>query len=138
MEENMSYLRAELPPISLSASDHERLSHLADVGADKFPQAADILAREVARANILTPGHPISGLVTMGSVVDFRDETTGQERRVTLVYPHEADVSEGKISVLTPVGAALIGLSVTQSIEWETVSGGWRSLTVLKVQNGSV
>jgi regulator of nucleoside diphosphate kinase len=138
MEDNMSYLRAELPPISLSAADHERLSQLADVGADKFPQAADILAREVARANILTPGHPISGLVTMGSVVDFRDDTTGQERRVTLVYPHEADVSEGKISVLTPVGAALIGLSVTQSIEWETVSGGWRSLTVLKVQNGSV
>jgi regulator of nucleoside diphosphate kinase len=54
---------------------------------------------------------------------------------VTLVYPPDADVTEGKISVLTPVGAALIGLSVSQSIEWQTPSGGWRSLTVLKVAN---
>jgi regulator of nucleoside diphosphate kinase len=138
MEDDMSYLRAELPPISLSAADHDRLSYLADVGANKFPQAADFLAREVARAEILPPGQPVSGLVTMGSIVDFRDDTTGQERRVTLVYPHEADVSEGKISVLTPVGAALIGLSVSQSIEWQTPSGGWRSLTVLKVQNEAV
>jgi regulator of nucleoside diphosphate kinase len=134
----MSYLRAELPPISLSAADHERLSHLADVGAEKFPQAADVLAREVARANILLPGQKASGLVGMGSTVDYRDDTTGYERRVTLVYPHEADLSAGKISVLTPVGAALIGLSVSQSIEWQTPSGGWRSLTVLKVQNSAV
>jgi regulator of nucleoside diphosphate kinase len=54
-------------------------------------------------------------------------------RTVTLVYPDEADLTQGRISVLTPVGAALIGLSVSQSIEWETVSGGRRSLTVLAV-----
>jgi regulator of nucleoside diphosphate kinase len=50
-----------------------------------------------------------------------------------LVYPHEADVTAGKISVLTPIGAALIGLSVSQSIEWETNLGDRRSLTVLRV-----
>lgn len=50
-----------------------------------------------------------------------------------LVYPDEADVLEVKISVLTPIGAALIGLSVGQSIEWQTPAGGWRSLTVLQV-----
>jgi regulator of nucleoside diphosphate kinase len=69
----------------------------------------------------------------MGSRVTFRDDVTSQIRAVTLVYPGEADVSLGKISVLTPVGAALIGLSVSQSIEWETQSGGRRSLTVLAV-----
>jgi regulator of nucleoside diphosphate kinase len=137
-EDNMSHLRAELPPISLKATDHERLTYLADVAANTFPQAAHFLAREVARANILTAAHPVPGLVEMGSTVDYRDDTTGHERRVTLVYPHEADVSAGKISVLTPVGAALIGLSVSQSIEWQTPSGGWRSLTVLKVQNSGV
>lgn len=133
----MSYLRVDLPPISLSAADHERLGHLAEVGADTFPQAADFLAREVARANILSPGQKVTGLVTMGSTVDYYDDT-GQERRVTLVYPHEADVSAGKISVLTPIGAALVGLSVSQSIEWEMPGGGRRSLTVLKVQNPEV
>ncbi len=55
----------------------------------RSPQAADILAREVARQYPDTWPEPVSGLVTMGSMVDYRDETTGQERRVTLVYPHE-------------------------------------------------
>jgi regulator of nucleoside diphosphate kinase len=54
---------------------------------------------------------------------------------VTLVYPHEADLDAGRISVLTPVGAALIGLSVGQSIEWQSPTGGWRSLTVLRVHD---
>lgn len=131
----MSYLHAELPPISLSHTDCERLGHLAEVAADKFPQVADFLAREVARAEILLPGQAVSGLVMMGSTVDFRDDVSGQERRVTLVYPDKANVTEGKISVLTPVGAALIGLTIGQSIEWQTPGGGWRSLTVLKVHD---
>jgi regulator of nucleoside diphosphate kinase len=70
----------------------------------------------------------------MGSRVRFRDDVTGQERTLTLAYPEDADISSGRISVLTPVGAALIGLSVGQSIEWETASGGLRSLTVLEVR----
>jgi regulator of nucleoside diphosphate kinase len=53
---------------------------------------------------------------------------------VTLVYPEAADVDAGKISILTPIGAALIGLSVGQTIEFQTPGGRWRSLTVLKVQ----
>jgi regulator of nucleoside diphosphate kinase len=73
----------------------------------------------------------------MGSQVEFRDDTTGQVRSVTLVYPHEADLAAGKISVLTPIGAALIGLSASQSIEWQAPSGGWRSLTVLKVDGAA-
>jgi regulator of nucleoside diphosphate kinase len=57
-------------------------------------------------------------------------------RRVKLVYPEESTTDSATVSVLTPVGAALIGLSVSQSIEFQTPSGGWRSLTVLKVRNG--
>ncbi|HVG51187.1 MAG TPA: nucleoside diphosphate kinase regulator [Xanthobacteraceae bacterium] len=133
----MSYLHPELPPISLSHVDHERLGHLADVASDTYPQVADFLAREVARASILLPGQSAPGLVVMGSTVDYRDETTGQTRRVTLVYPHEADVTKGRISVLTPVGAALIGLTIGQSIEWQMPSGGWRSLTLLKVHDSA-
>ena len=73
-------------------------------------------------------------LVTMGSSVEFRDDVTGQVRRVVLVYPDKADVTAGRISVLTPVGAALIGMSKNQSIDWETPARERRSLTVLSVQ----
>lgn len=128
-----SYKRAELPPISLNENDLERLRNLADAASDKFPRTAEFLAREVERANILDPLKVLPGLVVMGADVIFRDDVTGKTRRVTLVYPHEADIDANKISVLTPIGAALIGLSVSQSIEWQTQTGHWRSLTVLDV-----
>jgi regulator of nucleoside diphosphate kinase len=129
----MSNLTAGLPPITLNTADSERLMRLTDVVRRRFPQTAAFLAREIERANVVDSWQTPAGLVTMGSEVEFRDDTTGQVRRVTLVYPHEADVSVGKISVLTPIGAALIGLSVGQSIEWKTLLGERRSLTVLHV-----
>lgn len=74
------------------------------------------------------------GLVRMGSRVTFSDDIGGEERTVALIYPQEADVTEGKISVLTPVGAALIGMSISQSIAWQTPGGNLRSLAVMKVE----
>jgi len=128
-----SYLQPQLPPIAITRIDSEKLARIASAAAEKFPRTADFLAREIERARVIDDIEIRPGLVKMGSRVTFRDDTTGQERTVTLVYPPDADVTEGKISVLTPVGAALIGLSISQSIEWQTPSGGWRSLTVLKV-----
>jgi regulator of nucleoside diphosphate kinase len=69
----------------------------------------------------------------MQSEVTFRDDVSGQTRTVTLVFPDAADVDSGRISILTPIGAALIGLSAGQTIEFQTPAGGWRSLTVIKV-----
>lgn len=130
----MSYLYAELPPVAMSLSDTERLSKLAAAAADRFPATAEFLAREIERAEIV-PDHQLSRhVVRMGSRVRFRDDVTMQEREVTLVYPDTADVAEGKISVLTPIGAALVGISVSQSIEFRTPAGGRRSLTVLEVR----
>lgn len=123
-----------LPPIAVTARDFESLRRLADAGSDMFPAAADFLSREIERARLLQDDAPVTGLVMMGSTVAFRDDVTGQVRRVTLVYPDQADVSIGRISVLTPVGAALIGLSEGQAIEFRTPSGGVRSLTVLGVR----
>ncbi len=117
-----------LPPITLTQADHERLMRLTQGDSP----AADYLAREVERAHVVD--HANTDLITMGASVEFRDETTGQERRVVLVYPEDADIGAGKVSVLTPVGAALIGLSKDQSIEWETTSGERRVLTVLQVR----
>jgi regulator of nucleoside diphosphate kinase len=129
----MTLTRETLPPITLTPEDCGRLSRLADAGMAAFPQAAAFLGREVDRAHVSTNPQSLMGLVRMGSRVEFRDDVTGHIRIVTLVYPEAADISAGRISVLTPVGAALIGLSVGQSIEWQTPSGGVRSLTVLSV-----
>jgi regulator of nucleoside diphosphate kinase len=134
MQDTMTMItRKELPPITLSGIDVDRLSRLAELAADRAPATADFLAREVARATVVPSGFPLAGVVAMGSEVEFRDDVTGQVRTVTLVYPDEADISVRRISVLTPIGAALIGLSAGQSIEWQMPSGGWRSLSVLRV-----
>jgi len=128
------YSNLDLPPIAITRHDFERLSRLADSTIEKFPQAAEFLAREVERAHLIEDFQQLPGLVTMGSVVEFRDDATGQVRRARLVYPEEAKTDGQTISILTPVGAALIGLAVIQSIEFKTPHGAWRSLTVRSVQ----
>ena len=70
----------------------------------------------------------------MGSEVKFRDDTSGRIQKVFLVYPNQADISQDKISVLTPIGTALIGLRVGSSITWETRTGEFKRLTVLEVR----
>ena len=129
----MSNLRMDLPPITLSAFDSERLERLAAAAADKFPRTAYFLAREIGRANVVYSAHRLPGVVAMGSEVEYRDDTTGQVRQVTLVFPHEADLNVGKISALTPIGASLIGLSVSQTIKWQSPGRWRRALTVLRV-----
>lgn len=130
-----SYLHPELPPIAMTTHDSEELARLASAAARTFPRTADFLAREIERAQLISDVEARPGLVRMGSRVEFRDDVSGQVRCVTLVYPDAADVSAGKVSVLTPVGAALIGLSVSQSIAFESPGSGSRSLTVLEVSN---
>jgi len=124
---------SRLPSITLTVDDRKRLERLAHAGMAHFPQAAGYLAREVERARILEAHQDARHFVRMGAWLEFRDDSTGRIRRVRLVYPQQADVSESKISVLTPVGAALIGLAQDQSIQWQTPAGQWRSLTVLLV-----
>jgi regulator of nucleoside diphosphate kinase len=127
-------LDTKLPPISMNPADIERLRKLADAAANKYPETSDFLAREIERAAVLPEATPCAGLVTMESSVTFRDDVSSQTRSVRLVYPEDADVDAGKISILTPIGAALIGLSEGQTIEFQTPAGGWRALTVLTVK----
>jgi regulator of nucleoside diphosphate kinase len=126
-------LRKELPCITLRRGDRERLNVLAVAATEKYPVTAEFLAREIERATIVPDSDPLPGIVGMESDVTFRDDNSGQAKHVTLVYPTAADVAAGRISVLTPVGAALIGLSAGQSMAFETPSGEPRSLTVLEV-----
>lgn len=127
-----------LPPITLLASDRDRLERLSRAGMARFPETAEYLAQEIERAVVLEPGEDNGQFARMGSSVVFRDHASGNVRRVTLVYPEGADVAAGKISVLTPIGAALIGLSKGQSIEWRTPAGERRTLTVVAVGEDAV
>jgi regulator of nucleoside diphosphate kinase len=121
------------PPVTLSADDYERLSVLAHMARHRMPDRAADLADEIARAQVLAKGNHPQHTVCMNSEVEFRDDTTGKTRKVMLVYPEDADISQGKISVLTPVGTALIGLERGHSISWETPNNEIRQLTVLAV-----
>ena len=122
------------PSITLTASDHARLSSLVRAAMNNMPDVAAGLADEIDRAHVIANGRQPSDAVSMGSEVKFRDDTNGKIQKVFLVYPGQADISRGKISVLTPIGTALIGLHVGSSITWETRTGELRRLTVLEVR----
>ena len=121
------------PRITLTAQDHEKLSVLARAAEHTMPDVAAGLTEELDRAHVLARGRHPEHIVCMGCEVEFRDDTTGKVQTVTLVYPDEADISKGRISVLTPIGTALIGLRAGHSITWETRTGDLRRLTVLQV-----
>jgi regulator of nucleoside diphosphate kinase len=91
------------------------------------------LRAELERATVVKPEAMPPGVVTMYSTVRYRDEHTGISRQVQIVYPEEADASGGKISVLAPVGAALLGLATGQAIDWTFPGGEIRRLRVEEV-----
>lgn len=122
------------PRIILSADDYGRLSALAHAPSKRMPDLAADLAEEIERAHVLAKESHPQHIVCMNSEVEFRDDTAGRIQTVRLVYPEAADIAEGKISVLTPVGTALIGLPEGQSITWASPRGELRKLTVLAVR----
>lgn len=135
-EENTTMTRIPArPPIVIGAEDFERLDRLASRGLRMrpHPPTAKLLADELDRATIVEPHEVGPTTVAMRSGLTYRDDVTDEIRRVTLVYPGEEDSALGRVSVFTPIGAAMIGLSEGQSIDWRTATGGWRRLTVLKV-----
>lgn len=124
------------PRIVLAEDDHRKLIALALAGSGHTSDAADDLLYEIERARVVPSGKLHDDVVRMGSRLSYRPDN-GAERTVTLVYPADADIAEGRISVLTPVGTALIGLSVGQSITWEARDGKKHVLTVLSVEPDS-
>lgn len=125
--------QAALPPLLLSAADHTRLTGLASAALARFPEAATRLLAEAERAEIVEDGALPADAIAMYSYVEFHDAAHGTTHQAQLVYPGEANIAAGRISVLTLVGAALIGLSAGQSIAWPTRDGRERRLTVRRV-----
>jgi regulator of nucleoside diphosphate kinase len=88
------------------------------------------LRRELERAVIVASESVPADVATMNSQVRYRDETNGMTRVVALVYPPAARGGQDFVSVLSPVGSALLGLSVGQTIEWDFPDGSRRTLTL--------
>lgn len=120
------------PAITIARSEHARLSNLADMLAARDPHAAEQLAAELDRAKIIDDARMAPGIMRMGSIAAFRIDDEAVQT-AELVFPKDADISRQRISVLTPVGAALLGLSAGQSIEWAARDGRVRRLTVVSV-----
>ncbi|WP_434388176.1 nucleoside diphosphate kinase regulator [Melittangium boletus] len=118
------------PRIVVTTTDMERLRTLVDTTSGDVAEAldAELLRAEVVEARELPPD-----VVTMNSRVVYRDEETRESREVTLSYPQDASLEQGRISVLAPVGAALLGLSVGQEIEWQQPGGRSKRLRILSV-----
>lgn len=113
------------PKIVISTLDADRLESLMESFSEStFPGKAELEA-ELERAEIVEPKDVPPTVVSMNSTVRFRVQSSDEEFKLTLVYPKDMDSSGNKISILAPVGSALLGLSEGDQIEWPKPGGGF-------------
>ena len=125
------------PPIHLLASESDMVASLALQTEHRFPVVAAMLLEEIERAELHEADTLPETAVTIGSQVDFVDEKTSQLRIAELVMPAMANIAEGRISILTPMGAALYGLTAGQAIDWPDLDGNERRIRILRVRQPS-
>lgn len=116
--------------LTITQSDFHKISLLIK---DLESPTAILLEEELGRAAVIPDEDLSTDFVSMHSKVRFLDVDMNKESEVTLVYPHEANLQEQKISILAPMGAALIGLRVGQKIHWPFPNGKAREIQVLSV-----
>jgi regulator of nucleoside diphosphate kinase len=123
------------PNIVITKADRDRLETLLD---SEFTAAIspcdylDDLRAELDRAEIVSPEDVPRSVVTMNSTVVLRDMDTKEKETYTLVFPDEADIANDRLSVLAPVGTAILGERVGETVRWR-VPQGWRRLKVERV-----
>ena len=137
MAANPDFSSRARPPIHLLDTESDLLGDIALRAEHRIPVVAALLLAEIDRAEIHDEDTLPAGVVTLGSEVDYVDEASGARRTVQLVLPAEADIEAGRISVLTPMGAGLIGLSTGQTIEWPDLEGRERRISILAVRRAS-
>ena len=121
--------------IRITELDRQRLVDLiidAQSGEYRGSIYLEKLRGELNRAQIVLPQEIPGDVITMNSQVALLDLDTQEEEIYTLVYPEEANTSEGKISILAPIGTAMLGYRVGDVFEWE-VPAGKRRLKVDKI-----
>jgi regulator of nucleoside diphosphate kinase len=121
------------PNIVVSSLDLQRLQALLDsLPATAFPGKADLQA-ELDRAEVVEPKDVPPSVVTMNSTVRFAIEPSGEEFCLTLVYPKDMNGAGDRLSVLAPVGSALLGLATGDRIEWPRPGGGLIQVRIVEV-----
>lgn len=121
------------PPLKIDQALHDRLRYFAEHALDASPQVAQHLLDEIDRAELCPSAELPPDVVSVGSRVRYRDQRSGRESLVVLAWPDQTDLAARKVSVLSPIGAALIGLSVGQRIAWSVEDGQLHCLEVLEV-----
>ena len=126
-----------IPPNVLAEAEADILADLANAARERSPLAAGLLLQEIERASTAGTGKVPRDVVRMMSRVDFVDEDSAERHSVELVYPKDADTDLHRISVLTPIGAALIGMRCGEAIEWVDLRGARRRLRIVEVAQGA-
>lgn len=120
------------PAITVTRLDMQRLEQMLD-NLDDYDAAAEALEAELGRANLVGHTEIANDIVTMNSKAHCYEENSCSEYQLTLVYPEQAGI-EGNVSILAPIGTALLGLSAGQTIEWQTPKGKVLKLTLKRVE----
>jgi len=121
------------PKITISTLDAIRLEKLIDsIGGKAFPGKDELLV-ELDRANIVTPEEMPSNIVSMNSMVKFREVSSDKTFVLTLVYPQDNGTLPDTVSILAPIGSALLGLKEGDEIEWPKPGGGLLSVQIIEV-----
>ncbi len=126
---------SEIPSITISAIDLQRLEAMLESSQCRDQPSAAALQKELERAHVLEPKDLPHDVVSMNSIAECVEEGSGRAHELALVYPRDADAAQGRVSVLAPVGMALLGLKIGQSIDWPAPAGTLRlRVTAIRYQ----
>ncbi len=125
---------ADRPAVFISTADLDRFLELLPEFIEPTAPGAALLAQEIARAQICAEDDMPARVVRLGSTVRYRDLISGRQRQVQVVLPVDADMDRGRVSILSPIGAALIGMPEEQIFTWTEASGDERRIEVLGLE----
>jgi len=123
------------PPVHLLASESDLVAGLALQSERRQPVVTAMLLEEIERAELHDPDTMPPNHAGLNAYVTFTDERTAEPRKLQLVLPADADIAEGRISILTPMGAALYGLAAGACISWPDLDGNERPIRIVSVES---
>lgn len=133
MQDTLKRAAVRKPALHICESDYDLVAEYAMGIRKNSPAMSDQLMEEIDRGVVHPDADLPDDVVKLGAEVEFLDEKTSITRRVRLVMPADANVEDGYVSILTPIGAALIGLRAGQIIDWPGRDGRARSIKILDV-----
>lgn len=125
-------MNTTLNQVIIGKEDYRLLKQYAETSSGNNASATMSLAHELSRAKVVDDNRLPAGSVRLNSHVRVQDLESGKEIEFTIVMPREADIAKQKISILTPMGAALIGLRKGETVEWK-MPAGMRQFKILDV-----